>query len=349
MLRSQSRFIWRPSWTRWLLAAAALLGAATAVALVVHAGWRMVFQTIERAGFGLLWLIPLRLVTVGLDTRGWQALLKTRRQAPWRILLWLGLVRDAVNTLLPVARVGGELVAIRLLGLRGVKMSTASASVIVETSVTLVLQVLLTLAGIMVLLPYVGAGPLVPQLLLVLVFAVLTVVAFLVVQVRVGLVTVWDRVMARFMSRPNGPRLASFRGLDQKVLILYRHRGALLRCAGWQLVGFVGNAAEIWLLAHLMHVSLSLGRVFIFESLIQAVHSVSFAVPGALGIQEGGFVVLGAVLGVNPDVALSIALGRRLRQIAIGLPVLGSWQWFERRHKRPDTGEALSELPAVGS
>lgn len=326
----------------------ALFGVAGAVGLIWHAGWQAILQVMGRAGLGLLWLIPLRLVTVGLDTRGWRALLKTRRQASWAILFWLGLVRDAVNSLLPVARVGGEVVAVRLLGLRGVKMSTASASVIVETSVTLVLQIVLTLTGVAVLLPYIGAGPLLPRILEVVAVAALVVAAFLLVQLQTGLVGMIERVVGFITGRSGAPRLTRFRGLDQKVLILYRRPGALLRCGAWQLFGFVGSAAEIYLMATLMGAPLGLAQVFIFESLIQAVHSVSFAVPGALGIQEGGFVLLGTVLGVAPDVALSLALGRRLRQVAIGLPVLGSWQWFERHHRRLGPRQPTLKLPVAG-
>ena len=347
MVDRRSRGAWRPAWTRWLMSGAALLGVATAVGLIWDAGFARILHLMGVAGFGLLWLIPLRLVTVGLDTRGWRSLLKTRRQASWAILFWLGLVRDAVNTLLPVARVGGEVVAVRLLGLRGVKLSTASASVIVETSVTLVLQILLTLCGIMVLLPYLGAGPLLAQLFGALALAVFVVAVFLVIQVRTGLVTIFDRVIKALTGRSRGLRLPLFRGLDQKVRILYRQRGALLRCAAWQLFGFAGNAIEIFVMAQLMRVSLSLAQVFVFESLVQAIHSVSFVVPGAFGVQEGGFVLLGSAIGVSPDVALSLALGRRLRQVMMGLPVLASWQWFERRHRRSRLSEPVSELPAV--
>lgn len=327
---------------------AGVLGAFGVVDLVAHVGWQRIGQTMARAGLGLLWLVPLRLFTVGLDTRGWRALLKIRRQASWAFLFWLGMVRDAVNTLLPVARVGGEVIAIRLLRLRGVKTCTASASVIVETSVTLVWQVLLTIAGIVALLPYVGASFLVPKLLLGLAAGVFVVAVFLTVQWRIGLGGFFERVSA-WLFRDRRASASALRTLDQKVRILYRRRRALFRCAMWQLLGFVGSAAEILVLGYLMQAHLSLGQVFIFEALIQALHSASFTVPGALGIQEGGFVLLGSVLGVAPDIALSLALCRRGRQIVLGLPVLVSWQWFERRHKREGSREVLATLPAVSS
>ncbi len=325
--------------------AAAGMGVFAVIDLVIHVGWQRIGQTMAVAGFGLLWLIPLRLLTVGLDTRGWRALLKMRRQASWALLFWLGMVRDAVNTLLPVARVGGEVIAIRLLRLKGVKTCTASASVIVETSVTLVWQVVLTVAGIAALLPYVGASFLVPKLLGALAIGVFVVAVFLVIQWRMGLVGFFERLGGRFFRSRRGAAPV-LRTLDQKVRILYRQRRVLLRCAMWQLFGFVGSAAEIGLLGHLMHAPLSVTQLFIFEALIQALHSVSFAVPGALGIQEGGFVLLGSVLGVAPDIALSMALCRRGRQIVLGVPVLMSWQWFERRHKQRGSREGLATLPA---
>ena len=330
----------------WVLMVAAGMGAFAVVDLVIHVGWQRIEQTMAAAGFGLLWVIPLRLLTVGLDTRGWRALLKVRRQASWAVLFWLGMVRDAVNTLLPVARVGGEVIAIRLLGLRGVKTCTASASVIVETSVTLVWQVVLTVAGIVALLPYVGASFLVPKLLGTAALGVFVVAVFLAIQLRIGLVRFFERVTGRLF-RNRHVTSAVLRSLDYKVRILYRQRGALLRCAMWQLLGFVASATEIFLLSYLMDASLSLMQVFIFEALIQALHSVSFAVPGALGIQEGGFLLLGSVFGIAPDIALSLALCRRGRQIVLGVPVLISWQWFEKRHKQRELREELATLPAV--
>lgn len=343
------RRLWRSTWTRWLMVMAGVLGVVAIAELISHIGWQSVWHVTERAGFGLLWLIPLRLFAVGLDTRGWGALLQRSRRASWMLLFWLGMVRDAVNTLLPVARVGGEVVAVRLLGLRGVKLSTASASVIVETSVTLVWQVLLTFAGIVFLLPYVGVGPLVAQLLGGSIVAVIVVIVFIMVQVRFGLVGLFERVIKRVWGDSHKASTKLFRSLDQKVWILYRQRMVLLRCASWQLAGFAGSAAEIFLMSRLMHVHLGWTQVFVFESLVQAIHSVSFVVPGALGVQEGGFVLLGLALGVNPDAALSFALVRRLRQIGLGLPTLASWYVFERRHRRRGSEELAAEWPAAST
>jgi hypothetical protein len=75
----------------------------------------------------------------------------------------------------------------------------------------------------------------------------------------------------------------------------------------------------------------------VIESLAQAVRSVAFFVPGAVGVQEGGFVVVGALFGVPSDAALSISLTKRIRELGLGLPGLAAWQLQElllRRERR---------------
>ena len=54
-------------------------------------------------------------------------------------------------------------------------------------------------------------------------------------------------------------------------------------------------------------------------------------VPGAAGVQEAGYVGLGAAFGVPPEIALSVSLLRRAKDIGWGLPILGAWQWQEVR------------------
>ncbi|WP_298136267.1 lysylphosphatidylglycerol synthase domain-containing protein [Acidiferrobacter sp.] len=327
-------------WTAGAVALMAASGLALTVWLLERLGWAHVMAFLARAGLGLVWLIPLRVVVAATEVRGWGALLRIRRRISWPLLVWLGMVRDAVNTFLPVARVGGELVAIRLLRLRGVNITTASASVIVETSVTLALQIVITLCGIIVMLPMAGIGASLPMLLASLTAAAAVVAVFVAIQVRIGLAEFANRTLGRVLRAVGGQGLPFVPGLDRKVMSLYRHRAVLARCAFWQLAGFAGGMVEIAVMAALMHIPLTLTQLFIFEALIQAIHSMAFVVPGALGVQEGGFVGLAVLLGIAPDAALSLALGRRLRQIAVGLPVLFSWQWHEWRQRRLSSAQA---------
>ena len=56
------------------------------------------------------------------------------------------------------------------------------------------------------------------------------------------------------------------------------------------------------------------------------------------GVSEGGFVVFGALLGLPAEIALAIALAKRVRELALGLPGLIVWQWIEG-HNLPRRGQ----------
>jgi hypothetical protein len=77
--------------------------------------------------------------------------------------------------------------------------------------------------------------------------------------------------------------------------------------------------------------SLPWSDVLILESLAFALRTAAFVVPSRLGIQEGGYIVLGAMFGLSPEVALGLSLLKRARELATGLPCLVIWQGVEAR------------------
>jgi hypothetical protein len=56
-----------------------------------------------------------------------------------------------------------------------------------------------------------------------------------------------------------------------------------------------------------------------------------FPVPGALGVQEGGYVVVGSLLGIPGDAAFALSLIARVRELILGIPGLVAWQVIEAR------------------
>ena len=78
----------------------------------------------------------------------------------------------------------------------------------------------------------------------------------------------------------------------------------------------------------------------VIEALIQAVSSAAFMVPGALGVQEGGFILIGAALGIDATTALALATARRLRDGVIFFPGLIAWQCAETRIRGVKSGSA---------
>jgi len=61
------------------------------------------------------------------------------------------------------------------------------------------------------------------------------------------------------------------------------------------------------------------------------IRSAAFAVPGGLGVQEGGYLVVGNLLGIPGEAAFALSLIARVRELALGIPGLVAWQLVEGR------------------
>ena len=109
-----------------------------------------------------------------------------------------------------------------------------------------------------------------------------------------------------------------------------------------RLLGWMIGTGEIWLALVFLGHPVSLIEALILESLGQAIRSSAFIVPGAYGVQEGGFILLGLTLGLSQEVGLALSLVKRVRELVVGLPALLIWQFVERQQlvSRPRTTES---------
>ena len=82
------------------------------------------------------------------------------------------------------------------------------------------------------------------------------------------------------------------------------------------------------------------------ESLGQAVRAGAFAVPGALGVQEGGYVMLGRVVGLGPETALALSLAKRVRELVLGIPGLIAWQLDARGDRAASAARGAAGMSA---
>ena len=103
-------------------------------------------------------------------------------------------------------------------------------------------------------------------------------------------------------------------------------------------VGLIAAAAVLWLQRGiafwLLGSNLGLMEALAIEGLLHVILVTAVLVPGYAGVQEAGYVGLGALFGVPPEISLGVSLIRRARDIAIGVPILLIWQIFEARRLR---------------
>jgi putative membrane protein len=269
----------------------------------------------------LLWQALLFLV-LGL---AWSAVLPGIRPG---LLVWGRMVRDAATTCLPFSPVGGYVIGARAVTLRGAAWPTAAAGTVVDVTAEIMAQLLFALFGLAVLVllqPGSGiAGP---------------VAAGLATAALIVIVAYGQRGRIGLMAQALGSRLVGdwFRaqgGLDRlraEMGRLYGSPGRLLAGIALHLGGWFGTGMGTWISLRLLGHPVDLVGVLALEALIDAVIAAAFVVPGAAGVQEAGYVGLGAAFGVPPEIALSVSLLRRAKDICWGVPILGAWQWQEVR------------------
>jgi putative membrane protein len=215
--------------------------------------------------------------------------------------------------------------------LRPLDGTAVAASVIVEVLLTMVNQILFTAIGLALLVAIVKNTPIVDALLGGLAVSAPTPIA-LALLLKYGSPF---RRLAFFAERTLGKRrgLAALVGsaatLDEEIRQLSRHRRRLWSALAWQLAGMLVGSFETWLVLELFGRSTTAWNSITLESLCLAIRHLVFLVPGGLGVQETGLILIGALIDLPADAAIALSLAKRFREIAIGLPTLVSWQWVE--------------------
>ncbi len=332
---------------RALLRRLPLLG--TAVGLVL-AGWLLatndmdaVADAFARIGVpGLGAIVVVRVVLIALCGFAWALVLRGLSSLPAGPYLLLRGVREGINVLLPVASVGGEAVGGRLLTFFGVGGGLAAGSILVDMLFQAGAQALFAAFGVLLLSRLEGAvaADLSAWFVKGLAASALALGGFLAAQ-RLGGARALERRVAALVRRwaegageaPGGGRSQDGPGVQAALDAIWA-RGRAGPLAGGvllHLLAWVLGAAEIAIALACLGVPFTFAEVLLIESLSQAIKSAAFPVPSGLGVQEGGFVVLGGLFGLDPGTALALSLAKRVPDIVLGVPALLAWQALEAR------------------
>jgi uncharacterized protein (TIRG00374 family) len=322
-----------PGWQLCLL----LLGVLIFAGLIYAVGLRAIFDQLRALG----WFAPLIVVpyfgSYLLDSFGWWWVLRAEASdpkgspsavpSPLR-LFPLRAAGEAVNAITPTATLGGEPVKAWLLLQRGVPLVLGLTSVLASKTALMVAQGLFVLLGVLLglhrwqpgipLWAAAGGG----TVLGVLVFGLLIgaqrrgLFGFLLsvsrrASGRHALLAAWEPELRAL----NG-RLRNFYGTHPRDFLVC----CLIHFSGW-----VVGSLEVYLVLSLLGGPVDLASVFIIEALSGVAKLASVIVPGSLGVQEGGQVLLFAAFGLSVPLAVTFSLLRRARElfwIGFGLAVL---------------------------
>jgi putative membrane protein len=311
-----------------------LAGVGLFIVLLLREGAGQVVAAIAHVGWGLLALTIYHLVQTLSDSAGWLVLIPKENKVGWTrsfLLHWMG---ESVNNLLPAARVGGDIVVARVASMWGMPLKTAIAAIIVDVTVGIVAKVLCLITAGFFLISATGRTDLARPVLVAVLTSVLAVTSFYVVQ-RAGVFR-WSAALASRLARSSqwDSLVQGGEALDQTIRLLYARRSGTAACLFFWILSWLIAAGEVWIALWALGLRANFTTAIILESTSLFIRSAAFLVPGAVGVQEGGYILLGNLLGIPGDMALALSLLRRVRELASGIPGVVAWQFVEARQLR---------------
>ena len=307
------------------------VGLLTLVLIVWHIGPGHIYDVAAHLGpvALLVMLIPSVIIYV-VDAYGWKVTLgPSAKDLPfWRVLA-IRTAGEVVNMTTPTAYVGGEPLKAYLLRRHHVPIVEGLASVVIAKTTMTIAEVVFILMGIALAFWRVGAdgssGQTVAVALVSVGFLVLVTAALVFVQQQ-GLFTWLLEFLRKIGLKIHylEVREKKLRSLDRTILDFYRdNRLTFCFSIGLFFVGWMAEALEVYVIIYFLGgPAMALSAISI-SALSVFIKSGTFFIPGSLGAQDGGNMLVLKAFGYSDVTGITFALIRRFRELVwIGLGLL---------------------------
>jgi uncharacterized protein (TIRG00374 family) len=278
------------------------------------------------------WAFPLiflpYIVVYCCDTLGWRLAFGPSVVIRFHTLFLTRVGGEAINNLTPFAYLGGEPIKAHLLTRFRIPIIQGMAASIIAKLLISIAQFFFVILGGVLALSHLMTRPdlLWPLILLVIVLGLL--LTGLVYGLRLGLFTTLFAAMDRWNVTPS--RLehwrAQLRQLDDTIVgFARRYPSQLVLSLGLHFLGWALGAVEVLAIFYAVGIPVSLREAIAIEALASVIKAAAFFIPGSLGVQDGGNVLLLTLFGYPSSFGLTFSLLRRLREllwISLGLIVL---------------------------
>jgi putative membrane protein len=285
-----------------------------------RAGPEEIFTNVSRLG----WLIPVVVMpyflVYVLDTWGWYLAFGSYAavRPAYRTLFRVRWAGESVNNVIPSAYVGGEALKVYLLHKRGFSGLTACTSVVVSKTCQVLAQAFFIGLGALCAMTHLPARTGARTGMLLITLAAFGGAGLIFILQRRGMFSSLLALLARFSIRirvfeTNLPKLRKLDG--QSYAFYHRDRACFFRSTAAFMMGWLADALEIYVVCHLLGLPLAWTEAIAIEAFISVAKGVGIFVPGALGVQESGVVLLFEIFGLPVPVAVTYAILRRGREL----------------------------------
>ena len=325
-----------------LTAALLLLGIVVLAALVLYSGPLTLVDQLRKLGGNLLWVLVPSIAIYLFDALGWRATLgRHAERIRFGRLFMIRMAGEAVNFSTPAAYLGGEPMKAYLLSRYGVPLVDGLASVVTAKTTMTLAQVLFILIGVAATFALLNrSSELILTGLVGLMMLGFGIGVFMAVQRRglfVGISRLLERIGLRI--RWLKEREKKLEALDEAISDFYsRDRRGFISSLLYFFIGWVIGAAEVYLILYLLGEPRSFLTAFAIEALAVFVKGGTSFIPGSVGGQEAGTVMLFVAFGYTSATGVTFAIVRRFREILwliFGLLALAA---ENRRARQSDPG-----------
>ncbi len=307
------------------------LGLVVLSLLVWHIGPANIYEAATRLGpTALLALLIPSVIMYSVEAYGWKVVLgRAAQRIPFWRLLTIRSAGEVVNMTTPTAYLGGEPLKVYLLRKYDVPMAEGAASVVIAKTTMTIAEVFYILTGIALAFWILGAGSSAGQTIT----AALLSVGLLVCSIA-GFVFIQQRgLFASILSlvKKLGLRIRSLeaqeehlRSIDQTIRNFYsHHQKAFYASMVVYFLGWMAESMEVFGIIYLLGGSVSVLSALSIGALAVFIKGGSFFIPGSLGAQDAGNLLLLQAFGYSDVTGITFALLRRFRELVwIGIGLL---------------------------
>ena len=325
-----------------LKAALLLFGLVTFVVLLWHIGPFRIVEAIEQLGpFAIPIVLMPSVLMYAIEAFGWQLTLgEHRRRISFPLLFAIRTAGEVVNMTTPTAYAGGEPLKAYLLSRYGIPLVAGMASVVTAKTTMTLAEGLFVVVGIVLTFVAMGAGgaglpeAMQSSVIVAVTFLLVGTTVLLVLQRRglfTGLLGLLRRLRIRVAFLES--REAKLMALDRAIKDFYDHdRRRFYASIGAFFLGWLAEALEVYAILFCLGpppgvaVSISIGALAVL------IKGGTFFIPGSVGAQEAGNVMLLMAYGYSDVDGITFAILRRIRELVwivaglICLAVLGGFK-----------------------
>lgn len=315
-------------------------GVAVFAWILTRADMAAVTEVMSRLGlYGAAAVLLTFAVAMVSDVAGWALMF---RSVPFSGLLCLRLwlvqmVGEAFNLLTPFGAFGGEPFKALLLNRHyRISYEEGTATLILIQIVNSLAQVPFVIAGAILML---NSG-LLPNAVEQAVLITTIVISVFMVFVYFALHGRWlAKLPAKMENSESAARLARaiafLTEIEERLFHFVRNTPARSAAAlAFAFLSWVIGAVEIYFVFWFLDAPITFAEAWIVETVIVLVRSITFFVPGHIGVQDGALMaVVGALTGSN-DTGVAMALIRRGRELfwaGVGLLIYGGFNLQDRK------------------